>query len=168
MRHLEEKGRVDQIRDTQRKLERVNEKIVIAQRARDTAQVADLLYGAVPDLTRLLERLVREKKSGAGMLSEVVGPNDVAEVVARWTGIPVSKLTSSDRERLLHLAEHLHERVVGQDEAVQVRVTPHVRLPLLHSTHRLRVLCRASRTPFCVRVEAWHRQVAQPASSSPG
>ena len=78
------------------------------------------MYGAVPDLERRLERLKTEKKAmaGKGLLSEVVGPEQIAEVVARWTGIPVSKLTASDRERLLNLAQHLHERVIGQDEAV--------------------------------------------------
>lgn len=99
-------------------------------------------YGALPDLERRLARLTAEKKAmaGTGLLSEVVGPDQVrysrgalhskglypsvppaqiAEVVARWTGIPVSKLTASDRERLLHLADHLAERVVGQDEAVR-------------------------------------------------
>jgi ATP-dependent Clp protease ATP-binding subunit ClpA len=83
------------------------------------APLCSFQYGAVPDLERLLARLIQEKKQGTGMLSEVVGPGDVAEVVARWTGIPVSKLTATDRERLLNLATHLHERVIGQDEAVQ-------------------------------------------------
>jgi ATP-dependent Clp protease ATP-binding subunit ClpB len=118
LRYMAEKGRVDQIRETQQKLEQVNEKIAQAQRVRDTARVADLLYGAVPDLTKRLERLIAEKKAGTGMLSEVVGPSEVAEVVARWTGIPVTKLTSTDRDRLLNLAGHLRERVIGQDEAV--------------------------------------------------
>ena len=91
-----------------------------AEKSRDTALAADLRFGAIPDLERKLERLQTEAsaKSGEGLLSEVVGPEAIAEVVARWTGIPVAKLTASDRERLLHLSEHLHERIVGQDEAV--------------------------------------------------
>ena len=61
----------------------------------------------------------KEAKAGDNLLSEVVGQEQIAEVVARWTGIPVAKLTATDRERLLNLPSHLKERIVGQDEAVQ-------------------------------------------------
>jgi ATP-dependent Clp protease ATP-binding subunit ClpB len=114
----------------------------IAERNRDSALVADLKYGAIPDLEKKIERLQSEKAkaaaagaagagagaaaaAGAGkpeeatLLTEVVGPEQIAEVVARWTGIPVTKLTSTDRDRLLRLEDHLHQRVVGQDEAVK-------------------------------------------------
>jgi ATP-dependent Clp protease ATP-binding subunit ClpB len=142
MKHQAEKARVEEIRTAQQKLDTLKNKLAIAERNRDGALIADLRYGAIPDLEKKIEKLrqqEREKKeaqvksaasSGAGsgyasddenaaLLTEVVGPEQIAEVVARWTGIPVAKLTQGDRERLLHLAEHLHERVVGQDEAVK-------------------------------------------------
>jgi ATP-dependent Clp protease ATP-binding subunit ClpB len=129
MRYQAEKARVEEIRDVQRKLDTVKSKLAAAERDRDSVKVADLRYGAIPDLERKLEKLQREqavRKSSSedaapdegALLTEVVGPDQIADVVSRWTGIPVSKLTASDRERLLSLSKHLHERVVGQDEAV--------------------------------------------------
>lgn len=120
LRHQAEKKRVDDIRDTARKLDAVKAKLLQAERDRNLTLVADLRWGAVPDLERKLNELQIEKEhhAGEGLLSDVVGPEQIAEVVARWTGIPVSKLTSTDRDRLLSLKAHLAKRVVGQDDAV--------------------------------------------------
>jgi ATP-dependent Clp protease ATP-binding subunit ClpB len=89
------------------------------------ARVADLKYGAVPDLERQIAVLERKEAEETvanptenRLMTEVVGPEQIAEIVSRWTGIPVSKLSQSEREKLLNLAEKLHQRVVGQDEAV--------------------------------------------------
>lgn len=124
LKHDTEKERLSGIRDVARRLEEKRAKLAQAEAKRDTALAADLRFGAIPDLERKLEQMQTSAKAGAGagagegLLSEVVGPEAIAEVVARWTGIPVSKLTATDRERLLNLAHHLHERIVGQDEAV--------------------------------------------------
>lgn len=138
MKHQAEKARVEEIRNAQQRLEALKNKLAVAERNRDGALIADLRYGAIPDLEKKIERLrqqeaekkeARQKTSSASgyssddesgaLLTEVVGPEQIAEVVARWTHIPVAKLTQGDRERLLHLADHLHEKVVGQDEAVK-------------------------------------------------
>ena len=85
----------------------------------DLAMVADIRYGALAEVSEALTKRQAEAKEADHMLSEVVGPEDVATVVAKWTGIPVNKLQSTDRERLMHLEDFLHERVIGQDEAVR-------------------------------------------------
>ena len=91
---------------------------------RNAALVADLRYGAIPDVQRRMEVLTKEieeaKTSGSSdrLVTETVGNEQIAEVVARWTGIPVSKLTTTERDRLVHLEANLAKRVVGQDAAV--------------------------------------------------
>jgi ATP-dependent Clp protease ATP-binding subunit ClpB len=89
------------------------------------AAVADLRYYAIPEVERRIQELQEESKKIAEqipedqkLLSETVGPEQIMEVVSRWTGIPVTRLSQGQVERLLHLAEQLHKRVVGQDEAV--------------------------------------------------
>ncbi|CAF4689385.1 unnamed protein product, partial [Rotaria sp. Silwood2] len=86
--------------------------------------VADMKYGAIPDLEKKIAeteyRITEENKQQQDrLLTEVVGPNAIAEIVSRWTGIPVSKLSQTERERLLKLSEHLHKKVIGQDDAVE-------------------------------------------------
>ena len=122
-RHDAEKARVEEMRRVKAKLSELQRKLEIAESQRNTALVADLRFGAIPDVTRRLETLTKEyeesKASGDDRLvTETVGNEQIAEVVARWTGIPVSKLTTTERERLVHLEEHLQQRVVGQSEAV--------------------------------------------------
>ena len=81
--------------------------------------MAELKYGRIPQLQSQLEQLKKQNDSQEGrLLSEVVDADEIAEVVSRWTGIPVSKLNQSERDKLLHLPEILHRRVIGQDEAV--------------------------------------------------
>lgn len=122
-RHAKERGRVDEIRNTKRKLEQLTLKMETAERRHDLALVADLRFGAIPELTRKLElatKAMEQESPGDGesrLLTEEVKVEEIASIVARWTGIPVSKLTLSQSERLLLLGEQLQARVIGQDQA---------------------------------------------------
>eukprot|EP00898_Chlorokybus_atmophyticus_P006352 jgi/Chlat1/6718/Chrsp50S06425 len=123
MRHEREHGRIEEIRKVKQKIDEVQRKIEVAERNRDLVLLADLKYGALPELQKRLEQLERENEERMEtdedrLITENVGPDQIAEVVARWTGIPVRKLAQTDRDRVLHLAEELHKRVVGQDQAV--------------------------------------------------
>lgn len=94
-----------------------------AEREYDLNRAAELKYGSLISLQRQLQEAEKEldeyQSSGKSMLREEVTGNDIAEIVSKWTGIPVSKLQQSEREKLLHLEEELHKRVVGQDPAVK-------------------------------------------------
>ncbi|KAJ3051577.1 hypothetical protein HDU99_008375, partial [Rhizoclosmatium hyalinum] len=129
LRYQSEKGRLDDIRELKNKLDELKIKISNAEANYDLSLAADLKYGAVPDLKAKIEKLeklhaeekkVRAERSEGGrpLFSENVNPDQIMEVVARWTGIPVERLNKSQTERLLNLAEAIHKRVVGQDEAV--------------------------------------------------
>jgi ATP-dependent Clp protease ATP-binding subunit ClpB len=119
MRYAAEKERLDAIKALQKKREEVTIALQQAEARMDLARVADLRYGALAEVSDALRRRQAEAKAADHMLSDTVGPEDVAAVVSKWTGVPVTKLQSSDRDRLLHLEEFLHERVVGQDDAVR-------------------------------------------------
>ena len=101
----------------------MNIEIQQAEREYDLNRAAELKYGSLNSLQRQLENAEKEldeyMKSGKSMLREEVTESDIAEIVSKWTGIPVSKLQQSEREKLLHLDEELHKRVVGQDPAVR-------------------------------------------------
>jgi len=103
-------------------IEQVNVEIQQAERNYDLNRAAELKYGRLTTLQRQLEeaeaRLQEVKTSGISLLREEVTEEDIAEIIAKWTGIPVSKLVESEKEKLLHLEEELHKRVVGQSEAV--------------------------------------------------
>ena len=123
MRHRAEKERVDELRKLKQKLENLQVKMAQAEREKNLALVADMKYGAIPDLEKKIaeteHRITEENKQQQDrLLTEVVGPNAIAEIVSRWTGIPVSKLSQTERDRLLQLSEHLHKSVIGQDDAV--------------------------------------------------
>ena len=107
-------GGVQKIRE---EIERVNAEIELAQRNYDLSRAAELKYGELPKLTAQLEQA--EKNNTATYLRDRVGEDEIAKIVSRWTGIPVSKLMEGEREKLLRLPEILHKRVIGQDEAVQ-------------------------------------------------
>eukprot|EP01124_Arcella_intermedia_P007684 TRINITY_DN1474_c0_g1_i1.p1 TRINITY_DN1474_c0_g1~~TRINITY_DN1474_c0_g1_i1.p1 ORF type:complete len:907 (-),score=230.63 TRINITY_DN1474_c0_g1_i1:44-2764(-) len=120
-----EKSSIDQINQLKIKLENLNKQIIEAERRRDIEKAADLKYGAIPEIQKKLEKLTKEKaekdkqeKEDKKLLTEKVGPDQIAEIVSRWTGIPVTKLNQNERQRMLSLGEQLHKRVVGQDEAV--------------------------------------------------
>jgi ATP-dependent Clp protease ATP-binding subunit ClpB len=118
LRYHAEKERLDEIKALQKKKESLQIRLEQAQNRMDLAMVADIKYGALAEVTEALQRRQVEARETDRMLSEVVGPEDVATVVSRWTGIPVNKLTATDQERLLNLEGFLHERVIGQDAAV--------------------------------------------------
>ncbi len=104
-------------------MDRVNIEIQQAERDYDLNRAAELKYGTVLELQKQLEAAEQELNSAERgenrMLHPEVTERDIGEIVAKWTGIPVSKLMASDREKLLHLADELHHRVIGQDEAVE-------------------------------------------------
>ncbi|KAG6523942.1 hypothetical protein ZIOFF_013830 [Zingiber officinale] len=104
-------------------IDRVNVEIQQAEREYDLNRAAELKYGSLNSLQRQLQEaekdLIEYKSSGKSMLREEVTGSDIAEIVSKWTGIPVSKLQQSEREKLLFLEEELHKRVVGQDPAVK-------------------------------------------------
>ncbi len=92
-----------------------------AERQGDYGRVAELRYGKVKEAEAEIARIQQEidsMKNGDNLIKEEVDSEDIAEVVARWTGIPVSKMLQSEREKLLHMEEELHDRVIGQDEAI--------------------------------------------------
>ena len=121
-RWQQEKDAIQGIRDTKERIERVRHQIEEAQRAQDYGRASELQYGTLVELEGQLreqEERLRRLQSDRAMLKEEVGAEDVAEVVAEWTGIPVAKLLEGEVEKLMRMEEALHRRVVGQDEAVQ-------------------------------------------------
>ena len=117
-----EKASVARLRKTREAMEEVKQAMERAERAYDLNRVAELRYGELPRLERelALEQEQLGKKQGESrLLKEEVDEDDIAAVVSRWTGIPVSRLVEGEMEKLLKLDELLHQRVVGQDEAVQ-------------------------------------------------
>jgi len=117
-----EKEVVAGIRETREALEKLAPEIEAAERAADYAKAAELKYGREAELTKQLaerEQNLRElMASGSVLVREEVNADDIAEVVARWTGIPVSRLMEGETEKLLRMEERLHKRLIGQDEAV--------------------------------------------------
>jgi ATP-dependent Clp protease ATP-binding subunit ClpB len=117
-----EKASVSRLRKTREAMEEVKQAMERAERAYDLNRVAELRYGELPRLERelALEQEQLGKKQGESrLLKEEVDEDDIAAIVSRWTGIPVSRLVEGETEKLLKLSELLHQRVVGQDEAVQ-------------------------------------------------
>ncbi|WP_276819316.1 ATP-dependent chaperone ClpB [Mailhella massiliensis] len=119
-----EKGAIEGVRGLKEKIEQTRHQIEEAERSYDLAKASQLKYATLPELEKKLKET--EEKAAAvsdgkenRLLREEVGPDDVADIVARWTGIPVTRLLQSEREKLLELPARLHERVIGQDEAVQ-------------------------------------------------
>ncbi len=117
-----EKDRIGAIRSTKSQIEEVRVEAERAERTGDLQRAAELRYGKLPELERTVaeqqEALAELHSSGSMLLKEEVGEEDVAEVVGRWTGIPVSRLMEGEIHKLVRLEEHLHNRVVGQDAAV--------------------------------------------------
>ena len=114
-----EKDSIGQVRTLREQIEHTRLEIETAERAYDLNKVAELRHGVLPSLEKELERLESTGKDEASMLQEEVTEEEIAQVVARWTGIPVTRLMEGEREKLLRLADLLHERVIGQDEAVE-------------------------------------------------
>ncbi|CAN6445614.1 unnamed protein product [Victoria cruziana] len=118
MKYRKEKERIDEIRRLKQKREELTFALQEAERRMDLARAADLRYGALQDIDASIANLEGTTDENL-MLTETVGPEHIAEVVSRWTGIPVTRLGQDERRRLIDLAEKLHNRVVGQDQAVQ-------------------------------------------------
>src|ERR1700731_121332 len=124
-----EKDAIQGVRETKERLEAAKSEAERAEREANLQRAAELRYGEIPELERKLaehESAERERAAGEGgpvFLKEEVDADDVAEIVARWTGIPVSRLLEGETEKLIHMEERLHERVVGQDEAVEAVAT---------------------------------------------
>jgi ATP-dependent Clp protease ATP-binding subunit ClpB len=114
-----EKSALGKERELRRQIEETKLEIEKAERQYDLNRVAELKYGTLATLERELAQMQEHEKSqGGALLKEEVDEDDIADVVSRWTGIPARKLMEGELEKLLHLEEHLHKRVVGQDEAV--------------------------------------------------
>ena len=118
-----EKQSILRVRAIKKEIDDVNNQMATAERAYDLNKLSELKYGKLPELQNKLknvEKEISEQNHGEKLLKEEVGEEDIAKVVSRWTGIPVSKMMTGEREKLLHLEDTLHKRVVGQDEAVKV------------------------------------------------
>jgi ATP-dependent Clp protease ATP-binding subunit ClpB len=116
-----EKETVGAVAELQEQLEQARIELERAQREADLGRAAELQYGTIPELEKQLEAAESAEASADGpvkFLKDVVDAEDVAEVVAKWTGIPVSRLMEGEIEKLVHMEERLHQRVIGQDEAV--------------------------------------------------
>ena len=122
-RWQEEQDKLNQVQSLKEEIERVGVAIASAERSYDLNKAAELKYGTLMELQRSLseaeEILLSDKGNKNKLLSDEVTENDIAEIVAKWTGIPVAKLQQGEREKLLDLDRELHKRVVGQDEAVK-------------------------------------------------
>ena len=117
-----EKNAVQKVREVREQIEQVKLQIEQAERAYDLSRAAELKYGKMPELERTL-KATEEATAHAGdgaprLLKEEVGEEDIAGVVSRWTGVPVTRLLEGEKEKLLHLEDELHKKVIGQDEAV--------------------------------------------------
>ncbi|MEH1920820.1 ATP-dependent chaperone ClpB [Nostoc sp.] len=117
-----EKDIIDKIQSVKKEIERVNLEIQQAERDYDLNRAAELKYGNLTSLHRQLEAVEAElastQRSGKSLLREEVTEADIAEIISKWTGIPISKLVESEKEKLLNLEDELHHRVIGQEEAV--------------------------------------------------
>ena len=117
-----EKNSIGKVQKLREEIEHMGGEVAEAERNYDLNRAAELKYGKLPQLQKELaeqEKIAEEAKSDSTLLRDKVTEEEIARIVARWTGIPVSKLMEGEREKLLHLDDTLHERVIGQDEAVE-------------------------------------------------
>ncbi len=114
-----EKGAVNEIRALKESVDQLRLEAEQAERAGDFGKVAEIRYGRIPEAQQKLDTL-QKSQGDRRLMQEEIGAEDIAEVVAKWTGIPVQKMLQSDREKLLHLEDRLHQRLAGQDEAIEV------------------------------------------------
>ncbi len=116
-----ERGFIEKIQNEKKNIERYRYEAENAEREGNYGRVAELRYGKIPNAEQNIESVKAELKKVQGdnpLIDEVVNAEDIAEIVSRWTGIPVNKMLQSEREKLLNLEKELHKRVVGQDEAI--------------------------------------------------
>ncbi|MCQ2492111.1 MAG: ATP-dependent chaperone ClpB [Lachnospiraceae bacterium] len=116
-----EKSSVEKVQKLREEIDAVNNEIQIAQRSYDLNKAAELQYGKLPQLKKELEEEEEKaKKDERSMVRERVTAEEIAKIISRWTGIPVMKLTESERNKVLNLSDELHQRVIGQDEGVDL------------------------------------------------
>jgi len=113
-----EKAALQGAQHIKEELERARIELETARRAGDLARMSELQYGRIPELEKQLEMAAQAEMQETTLLRNKVSDEEIAEVVSKWTGIPVSKMLEGEREKLLRMEENLHQRVVGQDEAV--------------------------------------------------
>jgi ATP-dependent Clp protease ATP-binding subunit ClpB len=117
-----EKGIITQIQTIKEEIDKVNIEVQQAEREYDLSRAAELKYGKLIELHRQLDtaevQLAQSQTTGKSLLREEVTESDIAEIISKWTGIPLNKLIETEREKLLHLEDELHNRVIGQEEAV--------------------------------------------------
>jgi ATP-dependent Clp protease ATP-binding subunit ClpB len=117
-----EKEVIDKIRTVKERIDQVNLEVQQAERDYDLNKAAELRFGQLTELQRQVktfeDQLAEKQTSGKSLLREEVLESDIAEIISKWTGIPISKLVESEKEKLLHLEDELHDRVIGQEEAV--------------------------------------------------
>jgi len=118
-RWSKEKEALERVKQVMARIDELKSEAERAERAGDLQRVAEIRYGELPELEHELAERDGSISEAEPMVKEEVDEDDVAEVVARWTGIPVSRLLEGETEKLIHMEERLHERVVGQDEAVE-------------------------------------------------
>lgn len=116
-----EKAAIAKVREVKREIDEVKQEMETAERDYNLNKLAELKYGRLPDLEKKLAELETGKAGGDGevLLKEEVDEDDISKVVSTWTGIPVQRLVEGERDKLVHLEEILHKRVVGQDEAIK-------------------------------------------------
>ncbi|HEB67660.1 MAG TPA: ATP-dependent chaperone ClpB [Gammaproteobacteria bacterium] len=114
-----EKAAVQGTTHIKEELERARQELETARRAGDLARMSELQYGKIPELEKQLDMATQAEMQETRLLRNKVTEEEIAEIVSKWTGIPVSKMLEGEREKLLHMEEGLHKRVVGQDEAVR-------------------------------------------------
>lgn len=118
-----EKNSITRVTALKEEIEQTKQQIEIAEREADLAKAAELKYGKLIELEKQLdeqEELSTKREEENTLLKEEIDEEDIAEIVSRWTGVPVKRLVESEKQKLLHMEDALHQRVVGQDEAVQV------------------------------------------------
>ncbi len=115
----DEKHQADQVQTLKDRMQQLRREAEQAERDGDYAKVAEIRYSKLPDIEKRIAEALPPKGSGGGaLLRDEVTADDIADVVSRWTGIPVSKMQTSETEKLLHLEDELHKRVIGQEEAI--------------------------------------------------
>ncbi len=117
-----EKTEIDKIQKNKIEIEQLNHEAEVAEREGDYAKVAEIRYSKIKqkeDENKATQEKLRQLQGEGAMIKEEVDAEDIAEIVSRWTGIPVNKMAQSEKEKLLHLEEELHNRVIGQDDAIK-------------------------------------------------
>ena len=120
-RWKEEKEVLTNMQSKRQQIEDLKNTAAAAERAGDYGKVAEIRYGKIAQLQKEIDELAAKRNSNpeGQLINEEVSPDDIAEVVSKWTGIPVKRMLQSERDKLLHLEENLHKRVVGQEEAIK-------------------------------------------------